>query len=141
MDKKIRSNKKNIARILVIVLPIAAAIIFKIFYYRICALFPLVPECIFHRMGILCPGCGATRAFLALCWGKVLKSLMLNPAIFLGAVWFLLFYIEQIFRLFGKEVKIYPRNKRFYIVVVILLIIYYIVRNFSAFSFLTLPGI
>ena len=138
MDKKISNNKKNIGRIIILILPVAAAILLKVYYEPFCALLPKVPECVFHRFGLLCPGCGATRAFLALFWGKVIKSIRLNPAVFLGAVWFALFYIEQIFRLFGKEIKIYPRNKWFYIAAVSLLLVYFILRNIPMFSFLTI---
>ena len=140
MDKKIKTGKKNIWRIIILILPVAAAILLKVYYEPFCALLPKVPECVFHRFGLLCPGCGATRAFLALFWGKVLKSIRLNPAVFLGAVWFALFYIEQAFALFGKKIKLLPRNKWFYIVLVALLIIYFVLRNFPAFSFLTLEN-
>ena len=141
MDKINNNKKVNILRILLLVTPVAAAILLKVYYEPFCALLPKVPECVFHRLGLLCPGCGATRAFLALFWGKVLKSIRLNPIVFVGAVMFALFYVEQLFALFGKRIKLLPRNKWFYIILGVLFLLYFVLRNFPAFAFLTLPNI
>ena len=41
---------------------------------------PLAPGCVFHALtGVPCPGCGTTRAVLALAHGDVLAALGWNP--------------------------------------------------------------
>jgi hypothetical protein len=46
---------------------------------------PLVPGCPFHlATGVPCPGCGTTRAALALARGDVLGALAFNPLAALG---------------------------------------------------------
>ena len=41
---------------------------------------PWYPPCPFHQLtGLLCPGCGATRAFAALAAGHPAEALRLNP--------------------------------------------------------------
>lgn len=54
----------------------------------------LVPPCLFHAMtGFYCPGCGGTRAVMALLRGDVLASFIWHPivpcAAFFGA-WFVI---------------------------------------------------
>ena len=54
----------------------------------------LMPPCLFHRLtGFYCPGCGGTRAFIALMSGQFLKSLYYHPLVLYTAVcltWYLL---------------------------------------------------
>lgn len=46
-----------------------------------------VYPCLFHVVtGAYCPGCGGTRAFLALLQGRVIDSIRLNPLILYMAV-------------------------------------------------------
>jgi len=49
------------------------------------------PPCVFHRMtGLLCPGCGTTRALHQLLHGHVAAAFQLNPflfAVMLGGVY------------------------------------------------------
>ena len=52
----------------------------------------LLPACPVHKyFGILCPGCGATRALIALLHGRVYQALSLNAVFVLllpFAIWF-----------------------------------------------------
>ncbi len=44
--------------------------------------------CLFHRItGLYCPGCGGTRALIALLRGHPLRSLRLHPLVLPGILW------------------------------------------------------
>ena len=67
-------------------------------------------ECIFyHMIGCYCPGCGGTRAVIALLHGKFLTSLWYHPiVIYSGTVYgvFMLSHTFEKFHLFGiKGIK------------------------------------
>jgi hypothetical protein len=54
------------------------------------AMAPLLPACPFHRItGVACPGCGTTRAVLALLRLDFAAGLAVNPLAFLAAATFL----------------------------------------------------
>ena len=59
----------------------------------------LMPPCILHHFtGLYCPGCGGTRAFVALINGHFLKSLYYHPVVLYVAVclaWYLLKQITE----------------------------------------------
>ena len=45
-------------------------------------------ECMFYRYtGLYCPGCGGTRALIALLRGHPLRSLRLHPLVLPGILW------------------------------------------------------
>jgi hypothetical protein len=117
--------------------PFAAAGLFLLFYNKLISLTSALPSCPFNRLGLLCPGCGNTRALSAFMHGHFIESIFYNPSIFILAVFFLLFYIEQAFALFGKKIKLVPRKPLFYIILGILLAAYFVLRNIPAFSWLT----
>jgi len=49
---------------------------------------PCLPECHIHRLtGLLCPGCGLTRALRALLQGEWTLSLRNNPLVIPGFIW------------------------------------------------------
>lgn len=80
--------------------------------------------------GLYCPGCGGTRAFIALMQGHFIKSLRLNPAVILGGA--LVLYYET-----GALLTIAINNgKRYYdrygiplYVYLAVIIIFAVVRN------------
>jgi len=57
----------------------------------------IMPPCILHHFtGLYCPGCGGTRAFVALTHGQFLKSLYYHPLVLYAAVCFTWYLIKQI---------------------------------------------
>ncbi|MBQ6381159.1 MAG: DUF2752 domain-containing protein [Clostridia bacterium] len=96
-------------------------------------------KCPFYvHLGILCPGCGMTRALRALLSGQFWESILLNPFALLATVLGILLYVEQWFRFFLKEVHLLPRNKWFYIILCSCLLLYWVLRNIPLFSFLSI---
>lgn len=86
---------------------LAAAIALAVLYQ--CALkkiFPVVP-CFFRTLfGMYCPGCGGTRALLALLGGHFLQALWYHPLVPFSAVIFLGFLLTQgLHRIGFKKVK------------------------------------
>lgn len=66
--------------------------------------FPCTIHELFH---MYCPGCGGTRAILALLKGEILHSIAYNPAILLGGL--LMMYYEV-----GVIVTLIKKNQRYY---------------------------
>ena len=66
---------------------------------------PSLPACWFYtRWHIYCPGCGGTRAFIALLRGRVLDSLWFHPAVLVGAVSAAAYLVSQtLWRLKGRQ--------------------------------------
>ena len=87
--------------------------------------------CLFHKKtGYLCPGCGSTRAVLALLNGHPLLSLHENPLIVAGAVIAVLGYIELVCLNFGKQVRLLPRRYSVWCGLAGLYLVWALVRNF-----------
>ncbi len=87
--------------------------------------------CFFHTMtGLYCPGCGSTRATLALLHGRFLLSFHENPMILTCAVLAVLGYIELWSISFGRKLTLLPEKWQFWAVLVGLQLAWSVVRNF-----------
>lgn len=79
---------------------------------------------------IYCPGCGGTRAMLALLEGHILLAMHENPAVIILSLLAIVWYLEQILKTMGKHKNLIPRNFLFWTILIALWIIWDIFRNF-----------
>lgn len=73
---------------------------------------PSYPCGLRQLFGIYCPGCGGTRALIALFHGHFLRSLICNPAIILGGLLILYYEIGVILTLKKKNEKRYFYHRK-----------------------------
>ncbi len=81
-------------------------------------------------LGIYCLGCGGTHSIYAIASGHFLQALKYNPLVFTVFVLAVLYWLENILAVFGKRVKIFPVNRKFYLTVSGILIVFFILRIF-----------
>lgn len=92
----------------------------------------LFTECYIRtHFGIYCPGCGGTRAFLAIIHGQIIKSLQYNPIILILIIDIILMKVLNIIdKKNPNGRKILDYKIKYNIVLLILWMIYFIVRNY-----------
>ena len=92
----------------------------------------IMPPCILHHFtGLYCPGCGGTRAFIALTHGQFLKSLYYHPLVLYTVVCLTWYLLKQIVKVTsGEKVSIpMPDSKLLISIAAIVVIANCIVRN------------
>lgn len=63
-----------------------------------------LPKCLFlQKTGLWCPACGGTRAFEALCHGKILESLYWHPLILYGTGLLAVVIFKQLCHIIFKD--------------------------------------
>lgn len=101
---------------------ITMLITFMVMFLQQLNIFPSFPCGLRELFGIYCPGCGGTRALIALFQGHFFRSLICNPAIILGGLLILYYEAGVIFTLTKKNGKRYFYYKKwplyFYLAVV-----------------------
>lgn len=118
-------------KVLVIVVPILSAAFLAAATALILANFSLMPCISYTYLHVLCPACGATRALTSLMRGDILMSLRQNAALLVLIIIALMWYIELVLRIFGKNVKLpLIHNVWFYVILGVVLIAYLVLRNF-----------
>ncbi|MDE5620622.1 MAG: DUF2752 domain-containing protein [Ruminococcus sp.] len=80
--------------------------------------------------GIYCIGCGGTRCIKAIFHGHFLLAIRQNFIVFSGMIILALMWIQNIFSLYGRKIKLIPESRIFYTAVSGILIIYAVLRNF-----------
>lgn len=91
-----------------------------------------MPPCILHHFtGLYCPGCGGTRAALALLHGQLLKSLYYHPLVLYAAVCFAWYLLKQgVKALSGGKIDIPMPNSNILVsIAAVIVIVNCIVRN------------
>ena len=122
---------KNYQKVLVILLPfvsIAALWLLANFTLK----HAVLPECKFYQLtGLYCPGCGDTRAVIALMDGDILLSLRQNALIVVLLLILAALYIELLLKVaFEKRFKSPVLNLKFLWVFLTLFAAYSVIRNF-----------
>lgn len=115
---------------LTLLLPMGVAALFlllKLYLDRIAVLH--IPCILWFLTGFYCPGCGGTRSIRALLDGNLWLALRYNPGVPLVAVLGLLWYAEQLLALSGRQKKIIPRSRSFWVPLLGMLILFYLLRN------------
>lgn len=92
----------------------------------------MLPECQFYKWtGLYCPGCGDTRAVIALMNGDLLLSLRQNALIIALLLLGIAMYAELLLKVvFEKKFKSPVFNLKFLVIFLILFSVYAVVRNF-----------
>ena len=130
-----RPDIRNYAIVISIIAVLGLSLLFP-------GIFPIHPRCpVYSITGIPCPGCGSTRATLALIHGDIQKALWYNPlaiAVDIAVVVYLVWYTVDIIR--GKDtVNVLLKRKwrkELWIPVLIIIVINWIF-NIYKFCFLS----
>ena len=86
--------------------------------------------CMFHKLtGLLCPGCGNTRAVNHLVHGRLWLALRSNPDLPFLILVPLGFYAELIADIFGKKIKLVPRSLWLWCPILAVFALFYVLRN------------
>jgi hypothetical protein len=130
LEVKLKNRALRI-KILSCVLPfivIGLIYIFRVALYDLGTIFPSCPS--YTLFDIYCPGCGNTRSVQHLLKGDVVGSLTYNIVPIFGILVSVFTYLELITFVFGKHIKIIPRNRRFWAITLVGFSLYFIIRNF-----------
>lgn len=93
---------------------------------------PTISSCwVWKHLHLYCPGCGGTRALIALFHGQFFRALWYHPAFVLGAVWWVVYMASQaIWRLRRQKGWVLHYSDRWLIGLLLVAGINCVVRNF-----------
>lgn len=132
MNKKFsHSDKLYILGVLAMPLGILAFLV----YYRLFGTNPIISSryngCIFHTMtGFYCPGCGGTRAVVALLHGNILMSFYYHPLVPYSVFVYLLYMVTHTLeRLKIKNIRGLRFHEQFFYVAIVIIFLNFIIKN------------
>lgn len=96
---------------------------------------PTVSGCWFYsRWGVYCPGCGGTRALIALGKGRLLQALWYHPAVPVTALWAGAYLLSQtLWRLRGKRGRVLRYHPACPVVLLWLILANWLLKNLLLF--------
>lgn len=122
---------KRSYKIAVAALAPTAVVLMYIFNEQIIGIGKYLGVCTFNLItGLYCPGCGNTRSATAMLHGHFLIALRNNASLPFLAFLLLCLYIELLFDIFRKPIKILPRKPWLWYSVIGVFMVYFVVRNF-----------
>ncbi len=112
----------------------AAAVLFLLKYGS--DLHQMIPICFFYRLtGYYCPGCGGTRAVVALLHGHPIQSLRCHPFVGYGAVIVSGFWLRRTAELFtGRRIQIMRLKPVYLYGALVIVILQWIVKNWILYT-------
>lgn len=128
MNRRRRNLIIVISPALIIPILLLAGNIYQIYIRKF-----ILPCPVYTLFRIYCPGCGGTRAIYALLDGDFMLALRNNALYFSCFIMCLLFWLENLIALFGRDVKIIPRSGKFLLAASGIMLLYIILRNFIPF--------
>lgn len=104
--------------------------VWALFYFWISRFVPEIPCFFSHVLGFYCPGCGGTRAVIALAHGQFLKSVWYHPLVPYGVVVGGGFMLTQgLHRLGVKGVKGWKYHSWYLYAAIIILVGNFLIKN------------
>ena len=94
-------------------------------------------KCYFYNeLGIFCPGCGGTRAFEMLLYGKLIKSFIYHPVVMYSFLVFVISTISYwIHIITNKKIKYYELTVKELVIIDFIFIFNFIIKNILVFYF------
>ncbi len=91
---------------------------------------PKLPCTFLETTHMYCPGCGGTRAMMALFHGHIFKSLSYNPTVFFGVALIMYYEITVLMTILSKKKRVYyTKSMKPVIIYVIIVLAFFIIRN------------
>lgn len=113
---------------IVIVCVIAMFIAYRFYHVKI--VFGFAPCFFAEKLHMYCPGCGGTRAVLALLNFRIIRSILCQPMVAYGAGLCTYYYIGAIITIVKNNGKTYCKFKDWTLwLLLIILVVFFIVRN------------
>lgn len=126
----IMNKRYSIVKIIICVFPFIAFSMVYAFKSVLINLSTHLPACpIFTYFDVYCPGCGNTRSVQCLLNCDIIGSLRFNITPIFGLIIGILAYIELVLYIFGKNIRILPRSRKFWTFIIIAFVLYFIIRN------------